>query len=306
MTVVVPVSHAGANERPVVFLAEASITERDDATALAILGAAEVLSEESSSVLRRLFSTLKPIAKKVVAKAVPSPIVTAALPDRSILLAEASPNFGRWQERANSRLDQEKSLLNSKEHPQAIAHPDSYVTVCEAGCRGKPDQIVYAIVKTEAASAGPAPYVPTDSSSEPPPSAGAAAAADMADADITCVAGCYDSPKKFKARQTAQTAVKKASAAPVSSRAMTRKAFNPARAVTNAAVARALNKPASPRRAMQIGYNGAIVMAEPLLKKDRRAAASKAIVRAIAARLEGTSAGWRTRVIKASARNVVR
>jgi hypothetical protein len=307
MTFVVSKSAGGAAERPVVVLTEASIAERDDAMSLPILAAGDVVPDEASSVLRRLFSTLKPIAKQAIGKAAPSPIVTAALPERSIVLAEVSPNFGRWQERANNRLKQENSLLTRTEHPQAVAHPDSYVTVCEAGCRGTPDQIVYTVVKTEAASAGPAPYVPTDSSSEDSTKGAVVAAAPVtSDTDITCVAGCYDSPKKIKARQSAQTAIKKASAAAVPGRAIALRAFDRARAVTVSSVARVRNKPAPPRRAVQIGYNGAIVSGEPQSQKDRRAGVRGAIVRAIALRIEGESAGWRTRVIKASARNVVR
>ena len=307
MTAAASVTPCGAAERSVVFLAEMSLSERDDAMMLPILAAGEVVPDQPSSMLRRLFSTLKPIAKKAIVKAAPAPIVTAALPERAIIVAEADPNFGRWQAQANQRIEQEKSLSNRKEHAQAIAHPDSYVTVCEAGCRGKPDQIVYSVIKTEAAGAGPAPYVPTDSSAEDSTKDAVVAAAPVtSDTDITCVAGCYDSPRKIKARETGLLQLKKAEAVAVPRRAVARKSFNPARAVTVAAVARLFNKPVAPRRALQIGYNGAIVAAEPEPKKVRHAAARKAIVRAIAARLDGTSAGWRTRVIKASARSAVR
>lgn len=68
-------------------------------------------------------------------------------------------------------------------HPLAAANPESYVVVCEAGCRPGSDQIVYKISKTSAPAAAIAKrQLEVTSAADEIASAGDAA---------VCVAGCY-------------------------------------------------------------------------------------------------------------------
>ncbi len=68
-------------------------------------------------------------------------------------------------------------------HPLAAANPESYVVVCEAGCRPGSDQIVYKISKTSAPAAAIAKrQLEVTAAADEIASAGDAA---------VCVAGCY-------------------------------------------------------------------------------------------------------------------
>ena len=61
--------------------------------------------------------------------------------------------FGDWQKDADIKLNEEKSQAKGKEHPLAIANPESYLVICLGGCRPSSDEIVYRVSKTAAAAA---------------------------------------------------------------------------------------------------------------------------------------------------------
>lgn len=74
-------------------------------------------------------------------------------------------------------------------HPLAIANPESFVVICEAGCRPGSDQIVYKISKTSSA----ADAIAKRRLEVTAAAAGIASAGDAA----VCVAGCYrDEPAR--------------------------------------------------------------------------------------------------------------
>ena len=131
------------------------------------------------------------------------PIETAAIPSgprrdapaAGVMVAEADPNFGMWQEHAKEKLKHENGLTNPKDHPLAAAYPDSYVVVCEAGCREQPGHIVYMVTKVAAATGVKSTLETT--SSETQASTGTAAVNIFNDDPraLPCVAGCYDRPE---------------------------------------------------------------------------------------------------------------
>jgi len=69
-------------------------------------------------------------------------------------------------------------------HPIAAANPDSFVVICEAGCRPDSDRIVYKVSKTSASAAAIAKRRLEVTSAET-----LVASADNA---AVCIAGCYD------------------------------------------------------------------------------------------------------------------
>ncbi len=270
-------SETSAGGRSVLFLAQTSNpgspgTDKLQGFGDAGLGAVEAQSGSPSQFFKRLFSALRPFAKKAAgADLNPSQIITAAIPERNIMVADADPNFGKWQDQANDRLKQEKSVLTPHEHPLAAANPGSFVIVCEAGCRGAPEQIVYQVVRSEAATLAPRQYVPTDASQQGAATSEAAVATQDPNT-IQCLAGCYDSPKVHRARQASRAVTPKAEAVPVKAASLK-------------------------KRGPQICRNGAIVGPDPASK---HAAVRNAITRTIASRL-GAVTGWRTSVKKVAA-----
>ena len=239
--------------------------------------------DDSARYFRRPFAALRP-AKTVQTGPEPSSITTSAIPDRRkpdriIMIADADTNYARWQKNADEKLRQESDIRTVKEHPLATANPDSYVTVCEAGCRGAPDQIVYSVIKTEAASAAGRGYVPTgatgadeaQSSDETTRAVPVAIGSVEDQSSIMCVAGCYESPKVHRARPVAGTGTTEPSRKPVTAGNLQ-------------------------LRAPQLTHNGAIVEART---GATRAASVKAITRAISARLTAKSA-WRAKVFRST------
>lgn len=99
-------------------------------------------------------------------------------------------------------------------HPLALANPESFVVICEAGCRPASDQIVYKISKTSAA----ADAIAKRRFEVTAATAGIASAGDAA----VCVAGCYrdESARRHHAgfngapSQTASAAAPAAAPAP--------------------------------------------------------------------------------------------
>lgn len=142
------------------------------------IAALEPKHDDSSAFFLRAFG-----ARKSVAHDAAMPEQTApAVDPRVILLADADPNFERWQRDANERLKHEKARTTPKLHPLAAAHPAKSVVVCEAGCGlTTKDEIVYiAPVVPAVVQASPS----DDDSIDP-------AAANLADGELPCIAGCY-------------------------------------------------------------------------------------------------------------------
>ena len=126
-------------------------------------------------------------------------------PSMWIRIADTDPNFSIWQKHATERLKSEDNPVGEDPAtPAALAHPDDFVIVCEAGCREKdaPDHIVYMVSKV-AASTG------LSSTRKLEPTAGEVnLAGNKKSGDIVgdqnvilCVAGCYDTPKSYVGRE---------------------------------------------------------------------------------------------------------
>jgi hypothetical protein len=83
-------------------------------------------------------------------------------------------------------------------HPLAAAYPGHSVVVCEAGClRGRGPEIVYFGRRNEGQVVERSELVPTSSRAEPRNARSAASAT------IDCLGGCYDTPRRYRARVTA-------------------------------------------------------------------------------------------------------
>lgn len=106
---------------------------------------------------------------------------------RLITVADADPNFARWQRDADERLKQENSTSTPKQHPFALAHPDKSIVVCEAGCGPTTkDEIVYMEAVVPAVLPQLSGRLEPDSSLRTDP-----AAVGLQDGELPCLAGCY-------------------------------------------------------------------------------------------------------------------
>ena len=269
--------------RSLLFLPVAAVENGATAGAL-IVAAANAVPHKGRPLFERFFRAFRPRPQKVAAAAA---ITTGTIAQSSVIvIAEADPYYDKWQEDANERLKQERALGMRKEHPLAAEHPGSYVTVCEAGCRGAPDQIVSMVVKTASIDVPARPYVPADASAEA--AAGAASVQPVQQQDqntIECVAGCYDRPKKVRARDVAS--IEHPAAAPLPARA--------APAIRVVARDPAPQFPAVQSRGVQTAPNGAIAGPSAM---PENIVLPHDIARTIKARL-GITNKWRT-VIKRS------
>ena len=120
----------------------------------------------------------------------PTPETPAAetapvMPEKS----RADPNFQKWQSDADEKLKREVDVMKRKESPLALAHPDSFVVVCEAGCREPKDHIIYMVLKT-AASTRRLDVASSEAAEASIPSQASLAVEDPG--SLPCVAGCYD------------------------------------------------------------------------------------------------------------------
>jgi hypothetical protein len=118
-------------------------------------------------------------------------------------LAPATSNFKEWQKRADEKLQLENAAPKY-EHPLAKDNPADFITVCEAGCRGRVNEIVSRVARPlkakPDAAANQSSFEPTLSNEFPDGAAPAAIENSMDAATIRCEAGCYGAPKIHKAR----------------------------------------------------------------------------------------------------------
>jgi hypothetical protein len=121
-------------------------------------------------------------------------IETASEP---IVVASADPLFPKWQERASQRIEMEERRNDPAPHDLADKHPDALIVVCEAGCRGKVEEIVYTVQKTAVVQAT---MITTDGAAK-----GVPATSEPDGGVIECLAGCYSSAKQHKARTAERT-----------------------------------------------------------------------------------------------------
>lgn len=134
---------------------------------------------------------------------------------------QSDPMLETWQKDADIKLNAEKSQAKGKEHPLAIANPDSYLVICVGGCRPASDKIVYRVSKSAAAAAAIAARRMETTAAQVTP--GAEIKPSEADQSaVACIAGCYANeaispamrPRRAAAAPNAR-AVRVADAAPV-------------------------------------------------------------------------------------------
>ena len=134
------------------------------------------------------------------APAAEAPAAGALMPEKS----RADPNFDRWQRDADEKLKHEADLTKRRENPLALAHPDSFVVACEAGCRDPKDHIIYMVLKT-AASTRRLDVASSLDAQASTPLQNVPAPAVEDEGSVPCVAGCYDGEQPKK-RQLANNA----------------------------------------------------------------------------------------------------
>lgn len=154
---------------------------------------------KQSWILRQILA-LKAVSKKWSQKPIETsalgagPRLEAAAP--RMIVAEADPYYNLWQSHANEKLEDENGRTNVKQHPAAAAHPESYVVVCEAGCREATGQIVYMVSKVAAAEGQKAVLETTSSETQGQAIGSATAPKVTGDPNsLPCMAGCYDRPE---------------------------------------------------------------------------------------------------------------
>ena len=101
--------------------------------------------------------------------------------------------------------ENDDTVVRDKETPLQAAHPESYIVVCEAGCRPSSNKIVYEVSRVAAAAAEIAKRRLETTAAPASDGSDQVATAENA---VICVAGCYDDEKS--ARSPLKPAVKKA------------------------------------------------------------------------------------------------
>jgi hypothetical protein len=103
---------------------------------------------------------------------------------------KSDPMYDTWQQDADIKLKSEEARKLGKEHPLAVANPDSYLVICLGGCRPASDKIVYRVSKTAAAAAVIAARRMETTAAQV--TAGAEIVPSEADQNaVACIAGCY-------------------------------------------------------------------------------------------------------------------
>jgi hypothetical protein len=98
-----------------------------------------------------------------------------------------------FSERAKEVLEAESNIKQSaKVHPLALRYPDHDVIVCTAGC-GPGGRVIYKERKDRRRGVGQAQMIPTSAQAGSAPSTAAASNA------LTCIAGCFTTPKSYRA-----------------------------------------------------------------------------------------------------------
>ncbi len=109
------------------------------------------------------------------------------MPDPPLAL---DPMYDTWQKDADIKLNSEAARKVIKEHPLAVANPDSYLVICLGGCRPASDKIVFRVSKTAAAAAVIAARRMETTAAQV--TAGAEIVPSEADQNaVACIAGCY-------------------------------------------------------------------------------------------------------------------
>ena len=102
----------------------------------------------------------------------------------------SNPMLETWQKDADIKLNAEKSQAKGKEHPVAIANPDSYLVICVGGCRPASDKIVYRVSKSAAAAAVIAARQMETTAAQVTPGA-EIKPSESDQSAVACIAGCY-------------------------------------------------------------------------------------------------------------------
>ena len=221
----------------------------------------------------------------------PDAVTTASLPDKpsgglkQIMVADADPYFERWQKDANERPKQENSVRTVKEHPLAAANPGKSVVVCEAGCRGDIDEIVYIAAPVSARPTSALLQVSSSDGNADPANAQPAATSES----IPCIAGCYDEPE-VPARVTHRHAA--AEAAPPARKADAVRLMFARHNISRRKPVLAGTKGIR----SHIGYNGAIVETPKRAAKAVQHATKRSTVTPKLLQIAGLR-GWRTKVV---------
>lgn len=237
-------------------------------------------------------------ANAVVEKAEPGP--------RIIIIAAADPYYERWQRDANERLKAEGAAQTIKQHPLAAAHPDKSVIVCEAGCSGRKDEVVYMAAYVPAV-APPRTFEPAASGNG---SEGPAAQSEGDDDSLPCIAGCYERPEpSYASRRRQAETQEQAPVAPVAPVKLADAHFNP---VITGAITPLSEPPQVIAKAQrfQLCSNGAIIeqaaaLPDGALKVKAAQRILKSVKAAQAARLKtqvlkaAVLMGWQAKVTRA-------
>lgn len=124
--------------------------------------------------------------------------------------SDRSGNDMDGMERLMNNPDEGDTAVRDKETPLQAAHPESFIVVCEAGCRPSSNKIVYEVSRVAAAAAEIAKR--RLETTMAPASDGSDKVATAENA-VICVAGCYDDEKP--ARPQLKPAAKKAESKPI-------------------------------------------------------------------------------------------
>jgi hypothetical protein len=167
-----------------------------------------------------------PATDPAPAPAPPMPEAAQAPPRGAPIILGRKPDY--YAKRAIETVKQDERAADRGPHPLAAKYPEFSVVVCEGGCnRERGPEIVYlarrpkteivienAMVPSSSSPAGPAPATPGSSARW-----------------IDCLAGCYDTPKRYAApvalKQT--RVIETAPAAPAKPAVKAREPFSPIR-----------------------------------------------------------------------------
>jgi hypothetical protein len=177
-------------------------------------GSADTPTAVSDETIAPPPSGAAPSATEDSAPGAASPLPAATSPASADppLPVATTPDY--YSRRARETLAQDAKLSTTAPHPLAAAYPEHDVVVCEAGCANDYKPEIVSLRPKSARVITQSMMVPTSSDSPGPISVPRSATAPLAteaqSRAIDCIGGCYDTPKRYRARVAEQSASPKA------------------------------------------------------------------------------------------------
>jgi hypothetical protein len=153
-----------------------------------------ILSAHAEGVPGSSFGSAAEALNGAIPAADPTPPAAQAPPAGAPILLGRKPDY--YTRRAIETVKQDERAADRAPHPLAAKYPEFSVVVCEAGCnKERGPEIVFLGKRPKAEVVSDNVMVPSSSS----PAGPAKVQPNVSSRWIDCLAGCYDTPKRYAA-----------------------------------------------------------------------------------------------------------